>query len=168
MAPLDLSRLAPSDASTALRSYARRYRSAAAPVKNDEDVEELAFRLGPDGRSAVEIISDVTRSWVVLHEGVRQITISDTPVLHPAVVDPAQRQWEAPPPASLDEALTLLADEATAFAEEIDHVPSTGWARSGSVAGGETVTALDVVKQAVLVGHDGLDEVERTLRAVRS
>jgi hypothetical protein len=35
------------------------------------------------------------------------------------------------------------------------------------VASGGSVTALDVVKEAVRVGHEGLDQVERTLAAAR-
>jgi hypothetical protein len=167
MPALDLSRLVPGDAAAALRSYPRRYREAVEPISDDEDVDELAHRVGPDGRSAIDVVSDVTRTWVVLREGLRQITVADTPVLHPAVVDPAQRQWEMPPPDSVDETLALLSDEAQAFAEAVDRVSAPSWARSGSVPGGERTTALDLAREAVQVGRDGLTAVESALHAAR-
>jgi hypothetical protein len=167
MPALDLSRLAPGDAAAAMRSYPRRYRGAVQPMSDDEDIDELAQRVGPDGRSAIDIVSDVTRTWVVLREGLRQITVADTPVLHPAVVDPAQRQWEMPPPDSVDETLALFTDEAQAFAEAVDHVSAPSWSRSGSVPRGERVTALDLAREAVQVGRDGLTALEAALRAAR-
>jgi hypothetical protein len=164
---MDLSRLAPSDASAALRSYARRYREQLAPLAADEDVEELAHRIGPEARSVIEIVSDVTRTLVLLHEAERQITINDTPVLHPAVCDRTQRHWDASPPERLDDALGLLVDTCTPFAGDVDRVGADSWARTGTIAGGGSVSAIDVVREAVQVGHDGLDAVARTLAAVR-
>ena len=55
----------------------------------------------------------------------------------------------------------------TALADAIDHVPADGWTRTGSVAGGGTVSAIDVVREAVRVGRSGLSDIERTLKAVR-
>jgi hypothetical protein len=164
---MDLSRLAPSDASAALRSYARRYRELLRPLTADEDVEEIAHRIGPEARSAIEIVSDVTRTLVLLHEATRQVTITDTPVLHPAVLDPTKRQWDAAPPERLDDALGLLTDTCTSFADDIDRVGPDNWLRTGTIAGGGSVSAIDVVREAVQVGHDGLDAVTRTLAAVR-
>jgi hypothetical protein len=123
--------------------------------------------MGPDGGSVVRIVSDTTRTWVLLHEAVRRITITDTPVLHPAVADPAQRNWEAPAPPTLADALDLLTDAATAFADDVDRTPLSAWSRTGAIAGGGTTTALDVLREAVRVGHDGLGATERTLAAVR-
>jgi hypothetical protein len=164
---VDLSRLAPADASAALRSYGRRYRQLLAPIADDDDVEELAHRVGPEGRSAIEITSDVTRTLVLLHEAERQITVHDTPVLHPAVLDRTQRRWDTTPPERLDDVLDLLADTTSSFADDVDRVSADAWNRAGTIAGGGAVTALDVVREAVQVGRDGLDAVTRTLAAVR-
>lgn len=163
---MDLSRLAPSDASAALRSYARRYRQLLAPVA-DDDVEEVAHRVGPEGRSAIEIVTEVTRTLVLLHEATRRITVHDTPVLHPAVIDRTQRRWEAAPPERLDDVLGLLSDATASFADDVDRVSADGWTRRGTVAGGGSTTAIDVVREAVQVGRDGLDAATRTLDAVR-
>lgn len=162
-----LSRLTPSDAAAALRSYPRRFRELLVPLEADAEVEELAHRLGPDGRSAIGIVSDTTRTWVLLHEAVRRITIADAPVLHPAVADPTRREWEAPTPPTVADALALLADTATSFADDVDRTPLSAWGRTGRIAGGGTTTALELLKEAVRVGHDGLVATERTLAAVR-
>jgi hypothetical protein len=167
MSGLDLSRLAPSDAAAALRSYPRRYRAVLQPVKDDEDIEELAHRSGPDGVSGIQLLSDATRTLAILAEALRQITVNPTPVVHAAVVDATQRQWEAAPPERLHDALTLFADEAIGLADAIGHVSAENWTRTGTVAGGGSVSALDVVREAVRVGRAGLTDVERTLRSVR-
>jgi hypothetical protein len=168
MTEIDLSRLSPSDAATALRSYPRRYRALLQPINNDDDVEELAHRVGPEGASAVQLLSDVTRTLVILGEALRQIMVNPTPVVHAAVVDPARRQWDTPPPERLGDALALFTDEATTLADAIDRVPADGWTRTGSIAGGGTVSAIDVAREAVRVGRSGLADIERTLAAVRS
>lgn len=167
MSELDLSRLAPSDAAAALRSYPRRYRSLLQPIKDDESAEELAHRAGPDGESSIQLLSDATRTLVVLAEALHQITVNPTPVVHAAVVDPAQRQWEMLPPDRLDDALTLFTDEARGLADAIERVPAGEWIRTGSVAGGGSVSALDVVREAVRVGRQGLGDIERTMAVVR-
>jgi hypothetical protein len=167
MSELDVSRLAPRDAAAALRSYPRRFAALLRPIKDDEDVEELAHRVGPDGRSGIQIVSDATRTFVLLREALHQINVNPTPVLHPAVVDDTQRQWESPPPDDLSDVLELFADEATALADEIERVSAESWTRTGTVAGGETVSAIDVAREAVRVGRVALNDVERTLIAVR-
>lgn len=167
MSELDLTRLAPSDASAALRSYPRRYRAALLPI-GDDDVVELAHRIGPEGRSSIEVLSDVTRTLVVLREALHQISVNPTPVLHAAVVDPTERQWDTPPPDDLDDALTLFADEAVAMADAIDGESADGWLRTGTIAGSDrSVSAIDVARDAVRVGRTGLATIERTLAGVR-
>jgi len=165
---LDLSRLAPADAAAALRSYPRRFRGLLAPLDPDEDPEELAQRLGPSGCSVLGIVTDTTRTWVLLHDAMRRITITDSPVLHPAVTDSTRRDWEAPAPATLSDALGMLEDTAAAFADDVDRTPATAWTRTGTIAGDGTTTALDVLREAVRVGHDALGAAGRTLAAVRA
>jgi hypothetical protein len=168
---IDVSRLAPSDAVTALRSYPRRYRAVLRPLADDgpaeEQADELAHRIGPAGRSCIEVLSDTTRTFVVLGEALHQITINPTPVVHRAVIDRSERQWDTPPPDELDDAITLFADEADALAIAVANVPTDAWTRTGAVTGGGTVKAIDVAREAVRVGRLGLDEIERTLASVR-
>jgi hypothetical protein len=164
---IDLTNLSPNDAVAALRSYPRRFRSALAPVAEDEGLEDLAQQVGPDGQSAVELTADLVRTWTVLREALRQIQVADTPVVHAAVIDASQRHWEAPVSESVAGVLELLDDKATALADDVAAVPSHQWGRSAEVAGGGTVTALEVAREAVGAGHDQLVAVERTLAALR-
>lgn len=166
MSDIDLSHLAPSDAVAALRSYPRRYLDVLQPV-NDDQTAELAHRIGPDGQSSIQILSDVTRTLVVLGEALHQISVNPTPVVHAAVVDPAERQWDTPPPEDLADALAFFADEAGGLSEAVGHVPAEAWTRTGTVAGGGSVSAIDVVREAVRVGRAGLSDIEQTLAAVR-
>ena len=66
MTGLDVSKLLPPDALAALRSYPRRFRNEVASIEGDDDMEELAARIGPSGESAIQIMSDVSRTWTVL------------------------------------------------------------------------------------------------------
>ena len=163
----DLSHLGPQDAVVAFRSYPRRYAAELTGIQGDDVPDELAVRIGPDGESALQIVSDVTRTWSVLGAALAQVLRTDDPVLHPAVSDPTQRQWDTPAPETIDDGLALLGHEAEALADQIGGVLSaTDWNRTGAIAGGGSVTALDLVKDAVSVGADGLARVRATLAAV--
>jgi len=164
MSALDLSHLSGPDAAVALRSYPRRFREA---VGTGPDAAELAERIGPSGHSALELVTATAHTFVLLGQGLHQVTVSDAPVLHPAVGDPSQREWDLPPGASLDAALDQLAGEAAALADAIGQVHGDDWARTGTVAGGTAITALDIVKDAVRVGADNLRATESTMQAVR-
>jgi hypothetical protein len=165
---LDLTRLSPDDAAVALRSYQRRYRAELLPVPGDDRAEEIAVRLGPNGQSALDVVSDVTRTLGLLGSELHRTLTLDEPVLHPAVADASRRHWETPAPESIDDALVLLDDELDALVEQARSVTTAeDWTRRGSVAGGGTRSALDLLKEAVAVGAGGLDDVRRTLVAVR-
>jgi hypothetical protein len=166
---LDLSRLSPGDAEVALRSFGRRYRAELRPVPDDDRTDELAGRLGPDGESALDVVSDVTRTLGLLGAEMRRTLTLDRPVLHPAVADGGLRHWDAPAPDSVDDALRLL------DAELDDLLDTTGlaangddWTRQGTVADGGSRSALDLLKEAVRVAADGLDRVRAVLAAVGS
>lgn len=167
MNALDLSNLTPSDAVVALRSYPRRYRAALAPVDDDESIEELAARVGPDGHSAVELATDTVRTWTVLGQALHQLLVADTPVIHPAVLDASQRHWDAPVVETVDSVLEQLGDGAGELADEIERMSAEQWKRRATAAGGASVGALDLAREAVRVGHDNLAAVERTLAALR-
>jgi hypothetical protein len=163
----DTSSISPNDAVTALRSYPRRFRSALSPIDGDESIEELGQQVGPDGESAVDQTAQVVRIWTVLREALRQIQVNDTPVVHAAVVDPSLRDWDAPVRETVPSVLEQLDDEAAALADAVAAVPGDQWNRTAGVAGGGTVTALEVVREAVKAGHDQLAAVEKTLAALR-
>jgi hypothetical protein len=164
---IDLTRLSPGDAVAALRSYPRRFRTAFAPVEDDENLEELAHAEGPDGVSAIETTAGTVRTWSILADALSQIRIADTPIVAESVVDPSKRNWEAPVSQSVAEVLAQLDLGANELADAAAALSGDQWTRRAEVASGGSVSALDVVKDAVRVGHEGLDHVERTLAAVR-
>lgn len=168
MSSYDLSSLSPADAVVALRSFPRRYREVLRPIDDDESIDEMAQRLGPDGRSALEVAVDTVRTWALQREALRQIQLADTPVVHPAVLDPAERHWEIPADDDVASVVAQLADGATDLADDIERVPSGDWTRHANAAGGRSISALDIVREAVRVGRDDLDEATRILTAVRS
>ena len=164
----DLTRLGPGDAEVALRSFVRRYAAELLAVPGDDRGDELAARLGPAGESALGVVSDVTRTWGVLGHELHRVLTLDDPLLHPAAADPRQRHWDTAPPDTVDEALTLLGHEVDALLDVMAGVTSADeWTRKGEVAGGGTLSALDLVKEAVRVGAEGLDRVRDVLAAVR-
>ena len=163
----DLSHLAPADAVVTFRSFPRRYREAFASIEGDDTIDALAGRFGPDGRSALQIASDVTRTWSVLEAALAEVLVHDDPVLHPATTDRSARHWEAAAVTEVSDALDLLDREAEAFAARIVGVlDANEWQRRARVAGGGTVTALDLVRDAVGAGAEGLRDVRATLEAV--
>ena len=164
----DLTRLTPEDARVALASFPRRYRAELSPVVGDDRAEELAARFGPEGVSALDAVSDVTRTWGLLSHELRRVQTLDDPTLHPAAMDPGARHWDAAAPDSIDDALELLSHEADQLTEAIRSYPTAAaWARPATVTGGTRVTALDLVREAVGVGAEGLRRVTDTLAAVR-
>ena len=165
MSPLDLSRLSGPDAVAALRSYPRRYRGAILPV-NDPETEELAYRMGPSGHTAVDLVTHATNTFVLLGQALSQILQGTDPVLHPGVTNGAEREWTAAPGLTATDALDRFETEAGALADIVAglHLPDS--ARTGRVAGGSEVTTMDIAKEAVQVGAADLDEIKATLAAV--
>ena len=162
----DLSSLAPADAMVALRSYPRRYREALRPI-DDEQIDEMAQTLGPDGRSTIEIVIDTVRTWTMQQEALRQIRLADTPVGHPAVIDASQRRWEATVNETRPAALDLIGEHAEALVAEVERVSTSEWTRSATAAGGGTISALDIVRDAVRVGRDNLLAAQTVLDSHR-
>lgn len=165
----------PSDAVVALRSLGRRYRELFTQIDEGggdggggggDTVDELAQRHGSDGRSALDHVVAATRSITFLARALELLLIEEDPVLHPAVLDAAAREWP-PSTGTVTERVTEIAWEADALAERAAHVTATEWARRARVAGHDaTVSATDVLWDAVdtAIGH--LRSAQRTLAEV--
>ena len=133
---LDVSRLSPSDAVAALRSYPRRFRSLLTSFDEDERPDDLVHRAGADGLSAVDHADHVARSVAILGEAMRQVLVQDDPTLLPAVADDSAREWQmAAQPSSVDAALDFLDVECNTMADTIERTPADDWTRAGTVAG---------------------------------
>jgi hypothetical protein len=164
----DVTNLAAPDAVVALRSYPRRFRSAVLPIADDPTVEALAERVGPSGSSALDVVVATTNTWVLLGQALRQVLVEDDPVVHGGVLDAAQRTWDPPPGTTVDGALDRLTDEAAALADAVDAVASRDWSRTGSVAGAGAVSAIDLVREAVRTGSQGVVDAEAAVAAARA
>jgi hypothetical protein len=156
---LDVSGLSPSDCVAALRSFPRRYRALLALGEDDDDA--VLHRPGPDGLSALEQTDAAGRDLAVVADAVRRTLVEDGPVLHPAVLDPGARQYahgiEQPAEAALD----LVVLEAERLAELTEHVPAVDWGRTAEVVGDGTVTAVDLLREAVRTTAEHLHAAER-------
>jgi hypothetical protein len=155
MSSLDLSRLGPSDAVAALRSYPRRFREALTSVKPEDLPQE-----------AIEHADHVARSLALLDQALRQVLVQDRPTLLPAVADDSAREWAFDGSSSVDDVLAFLTMEGNALADHVAEVPSDAWTRTGIVAGsGDEMTALDIVREAVRTGADHLRAAERAIKS---
>lgn len=157
----------PADAVVALRSLGRRYRGLFAGLGDDESPDDLAHRNGADGRSALDHVVAATRTITFLGRALEQTLVEDDPVLHPAVADPAEREW---PDAegTVDERVSELAWEADHLADLAAKVAAADWGRAARVAGHDaSVMASDVLWDAVDSAVAHLKSAEQTLREVR-
>lgn len=155
----------PADAVVAMRSWPRRYRAALLPVDDEETIERTG-RMGPQGVSALDLATDSVRTWALLGRALHDITIADSPVLHPAVTDPAARHWEASVHEPLQSILDQIDDGAAALADAFADLPAADWKRTAIAAGGVQVSALDIAAEAVRVGTDNLRQIESVLAAL--
>ena len=161
---LDVRLLLPVDAIAALRSFGRRWRSALLPLPDDDEAEERCHRLGPDGRSAVDLANDTVATLASLSRVVDDLVHSDHPVVLAALMDPAARHFDGVTVNDVGEVLDLLATEATALADRAARLAREDWSRTGTLSGGGgTVTVLDVVREAVRTASDDLRAAERAL-----
>jgi hypothetical protein len=155
----------------ALRSYPRRFRALLTAGHGDERPDDVAHRAGPDGRSALDHTEHVARSFGLVGHALHQVLVVDRPVVPAGVVDDEERSWvSAHADAEIADVLDLLEREATELAERIEGTDPGQWTREATVAGrdGMVVSALDLVREAVRTGAEGLRATERTLRAVRA
>jgi hypothetical protein len=158
----------PADAVVALRSLGRRWRGLFAGLGEDESPDDLAHRVGVDGRSALDHAVHATRTISLLGRAVEQALVDDDAVLHPAVGDPSQREWEGPSAGTVDETIAELAHEAERLADRVDRVTADEWRRRVRVAGQDAdLGPLEVLWDAVDSAVAALKAAERTLREVR-
>jgi hypothetical protein len=151
---LDVSALSPSDAAVALRSYPRRFRAALTRADPDEEVPA----------EAVEHAADAARVLGLVRNALVKVTASEGAVIPAGVLDETQREFTMPADWGLERALDVLDEEATALAAQIDRVAAGDWHRTGSVTGGGTASALDLVREAVRAGHGHLRAAEAAAR----
>jgi hypothetical protein len=163
---MDLSKLAPSDVVVTLRGLERRYRALFAGLGEDESPDDVAHRAA-GGWSSIEHV--VAGAWGIAaaDRALAAVLTDDSPVLDPADVDPAARPKPGAVTGYVHERLAELGLEANAAADRVEATPASDWSRTGVVAGGRTVTALDLARLAVEAGVSHLRAAEAVLDAVR-
>ena len=156
-------KVTPQDAIVALRSFPARWRTALAVHLDDPDPEGvLAARTSPTAWSALEHAGHVRDVLHALDIRVQRTLREDDPVL------PATH--ETPPSGANEQgmavvlaALTVSTDQ---FSQTIELVPAAAWSRR-ALRAGETVTALDLIREAVHVGSHHLRLATATLHELR-
>ena len=146
----------------------RRWKGLFAGLGADESPDDLAHRVGADGHAALDHAVRATRTLSLLGRALEQILVDDDPVLHPAVGDPAQREWEGQEASTVDDTIAELVHEADRLADRAGRVTAPEWQRRARVAGHDAdVGALDVLWDAIDSAVAELNAAERTLREVR-
>ena len=161
----DFAKLSPSDGAVTLRSLARRFRSSLRPT-DDDNLDEFARRVGSGGSAPIDHLVDASRSVALLHESLRKMLREHQPVLAPGVTDTSARAWPGEP-GSLEDELDLLGTEAEAFAVTVERAGSDAWSRTATVAGGDELTALDVLREAVRTAITDLRAADQVMTEVR-
>ena len=151
-----LAHLTPADAVASLRSLPRRFGEAFAPAPDAAGTpDELAQRVGADGRSPAQHLTDVVNGLPLLNRALEQVLTSDDPALHPGITD-LGGQWDDTPVAALESALAQLGDAAIALADRAARVGAKEWNRTGHLADGAAVSALELLRAAVRLATDAL------------
>lgn len=157
-------KVSPQDAIVALRSFPARWRAALAVHLDDPDPETvLTTRPSPSEWTALEHAGHVRDALHALDIRVQRTLREDEPVLPATHVTPPSGANEQGVAVVLA-ALTVGTDQ---FSQTVELVPPAQWSRQAR-RGGETVTALDLVREAVHLGSHHLREATATLHEVRA
>jgi hypothetical protein len=173
MAAHPYSNLSPADAAVAARSFGRRFRDAAAAAAtslddepDEAELDEMANRLGDDGRSALDHVALAVERLESAADSVRAALVNTSHRIDSRLLATVP---EAPPThsGSLDAELGRVEAAGPRLAAVIDDADAGQWLGSRSIDEGGSATPLEVVQAAVAFVLERLKDTERTLRAVR-
>lgn len=88
-------------------------------------------------------------------------------MIEAGVIDETARSWTLAADTSIESALDSLSAEVRQLAEQIDATHGEQWARRASVAGGASVTALELAQEAARSGSEHLRAAEAAMQAAR-
>jgi hypothetical protein len=160
----DGTKMSPSDAAVALRSFPRRFgRALSRPDDEDRPDDVLHRRPIAGGLSAIEQAAAVAAGLALADEAFRDVMYRRDPKisLPPVDVEPPADGVQDPPDVVVDR----IKAAGEGLADAIDSAPGDGWARTGRGPDGP-VSALDVVRTAVHLGVHHLRLIERTIADV--
>jgi len=143
----------------------RRWAGLFAGLEEGESPDDLARRADATGRSALDHADHAADALARFGRALEQTLVSDHPTLDAAVSGASPRRADAPGP-TVEGALDHLALEADALAARSERRSAAEWSRTATVAG-DTVSALDLLWDAVDTVVADLKAAEQTLREVR-
>jgi hypothetical protein len=95
------------------------------------------------------------------------VLVTDGAQLPAELFDDAARPWRDVGGEPVESVLDLVTLECGRAADEIEHVDADSWTRKATVGGGRTVSALDVVREAVRVGAEAIRAAEAAMAHAR-
>ncbi len=157
------SSLAPRDVAITLRSLRRRLDDAVRPVVEDDALRSL---LGAPSGSTPSISETVERLAVelpMLERALGICTEAEDPVVPAGVLDAAEREpaGASGPPPSFDTAMAAATDAADAVADNIENASTSAIKRIARVAGGRTVSTIEIGRETARTAIGGLRLIER-------
>jgi hypothetical protein len=173
MATHPFTHLSPADAAVAARSFARRFRDAAAAAAtslddepDEADLDEVAGRAGNDGRSALDHLASAAVRLELATDRTRAALVDRNHQVDPALL--STDAGDAPSHSgSLAAELDRLERAGSGLAQVIDDADASHWNAVRATVGGGSATPLDGVQATVAFVLDRLKDTERTLREVR-
>jgi hypothetical protein len=162
-----LSTMSAVDAVVALRSLSRRFREAFRPSELTGEMGAADVTQAPPsgGRAPLELVLAAAKSLETLQAAIEATLTRDEPELDPVLLD-RDRRDAVSPQGSVADALARLARVAEQFAARVEHVSARDWTRRARV-GGATVTALELLQEAVASARTYLDELQKSLEELR-
>jgi len=140
--------LKPGAAAAALHSFPQRFRApfAADPTRSPDDIAQLAT---PDGRTVRDVLAATAHALEVLGDALGKVLIADDVALPALAVRVDDATAAAGRDASVPELLERIETAATAAARQVESATASALLRTGAAPGGETVTAIDLARQAI-------------------
>lgn len=156
--------LGPIDAVVAIRSFPRRYRAGFGLVARDPDAEDLLTRRPrPGWWSALELAGHVRDVMHAKEKRLRRVYREQEPMIG--------TESEIPPTGVDDQGaeviLSALQYNSEQLARVAESISGKEWLRTGRRRD-ESVTALDLLREAVHEGSHHLRDLDRALREARS
>lgn len=174
----DPSRVSPSDAAVAARSFPRRFRALL--VRPDDDDPDVVHRRPPGGgESAAGHALAAAAGMDAAAGALGRVLTADDPTVDldpgpPPGADEPALEFEpnrVAASAAAEPALAVVLDRVAAtagvLAAAVEATSASEWARPGRLPGGKEVTALDVARAGVHAGAHHLRAAERALARAR-
>ncbi|MGI8794064.1 MAG: DinB family protein [Acidimicrobiales bacterium] len=150
----------PTDIAVALRSFPRRFRAVLSPA-DETDAERMARPPASGGWSALQHAGHVRDVLHALDLRLQRVLREDEPHLGETPATPPPAGGEA-----IEATLAALQSNAEQLATTVTGVKGEEWNRTGR-RDGETVSALDLAREAVHEGSHHLRDATRVIEEIR-